>query len=66
MYMLFHITVIHSVVLNDYMCVKLRRVYGLERACKVQTNRIERLEWVYEASQTVWIKRNYIVKTEQI
>ncbi len=48
------------------MCVKLRRVYGLERACKVHKNRIERLEWVYEASQTVWIKRNYIVKKEQI
>ncbi len=48
------------------MCVKLRRVYGLERACKVHKNRIERLERVYEASQTVWIERNYIVKKEQI
>lgn len=36
--------------------VKIRRVYGLERACKVQKNRIERLERVYEI-------QNYLDRT---
>ncbi len=58
---------LYTVVLNDYHAcskksVKIRRVYRLERACKFQNNRIERLEWVYEVQNCLDRTRLYCQK----